>query len=276
MTLCDAHLHLAQCQRVMKTAAFEAADNAKTGAGAYYACTCAHDEAEFAEQQRLIAALTAGQGSAAPLPASAPPQTRALVRVVSAFGIHPQNPDLSRAAFLEQLLQCGAIGAIGEAGFDMFTPAFAAQIDAQEEAWRLQLELSERYGVPLIVHCRKAQERLFRDRSLLRKLPAVVFHSFMGSVQDAASLMRRGVNAYFSFGKPLLSGKKSAIDCVRRLAPDRLLLETDAPYQTLKGESATHPREIMRVYAAAAALRGCSMEQLSAVLSQNFARVFGW
>ena len=275
MTFCDAHIHIVpSAQREEKGDADALADlRALFAAGnGYCACSCAHDEAEFFAQQQLLAALVASADEASAVATSGARASG--VRVVSAFGIHPQAPDLRRLPFLEALLVQGAIGAIGEAGFDMYTEAFAARVGEQEAAWRAQLELSARYGVPLVVHCRKAQERLFRDSALLKRLPAVIFHSFMGSVQDATSLLRRGVNGYFSFGKPLLNGKKSAIACVRALPFERLLLETDAPYQTLKGERATAPAEITRVYATAATLRGCSMEALSAQLAQNFAAAF--
>ena len=109
--------------------------------------------------------------------------------------------------------------------------------------------------MPLIVHCRKALDRMFADAKLLAPIPAVIFHSFTGSVQDAVSLLRHGVNAYFSFGNPLIFGDKSAISCVQKLPIDRLLLETDAPYQTVRGEDETKLSGIARVYAVAFAIR---------------------
>ncbi|MCR5725037.1 MAG: TatD family hydrolase [Treponema sp.] len=251
MTFCDAHLHLVQCGHVP-----DFAD--------YAACTCAHDTAEFAAQESLIAralAHAAESGLKAP-------------RIVSAFGIHPQAPLTENIPFLEELLRSGRIQAVGEAGFDFFTPEFASQEQAQEEVWHAQLELAATYGVPLVNHTRKALDRLFRDSKLLSRLPAVIFHSFMGSEQDALSLLRHGVNGFFSFGKPIINGKKSAISCVRALPADRLLLETDAPYQTLKGESKTAPEEIVRVYQAAAEIRGTSIRELSAQLKTTFYTAF--
>ena len=285
LVFCDAHLHLACCG-ADDDCARAVSSLANYGGAHYYACTCAHDETEFARQQRLVVALTQGAPDsggadfvqdATDAHGGGREAAPSLVRthLVSAFGIHPQASDLSRLPLLESLLARRAIGAIGEAGFDLYTEVSTAAVAAQEEAWQAQVALSERYGVPLIVHCRKALERLFRDTSRLRRLPAVVFHSFAGNVQDARSLLRRGINGYFSFGKPLINGKKSAIACVRDLADDRLLLETDAPYQTLRDESVTSLAEIRRVYAVAAVLRECSMEVLCAQLARNFSAVFG-
>ena len=247
MIYTDAHIHLAHCGALPSFAA----------SAPYCACTCAHSPAEFRRQQELIATLAAPH-----------------VHIVSAFGIHPQEPAADDGTFLESLLRGGDIRAVGEAGFDLFTPAFAAQIDAQEKAWQVQVALAAAYGVPLVVHCRKGMERLFRDSRQLKALRAVVFHSFAGSPQDARSLLRRGINAFFSVGKPVLNGKKSAIACVRDLPADRLLLETDAPFQTLKGEPRTDPADIARVYQTAAHLRGIPVELLAAHVHANFCASF--
>ena len=249
MTYCDAHMHLVQCGSFPVFAG---------DVDSYCACTCAHDRDEFARQEALIASCA-----------------DARVHFVSAFGMHPQMPLEENAGFLEDLLREKKIGAVGEAGFDLFTQEFASQIDRQERVWKIQVSLAALYRVPLVVHARKAQERIFRDAKKLKAVPAVIFHSFAGSPQDARSLLRRGINGFFSFGKPILNGKKSAIACVRSLPLERLLLETDAPFQTLKDEARTGPEEIARVYEAAAALRGSGMDEIAAQIRNNFRAAYG-
>ena len=70
----------------------------------------------------------------------------------------------------------------------------------------------------------------------------------MGPAAEAASLLNHNINAYFSFGKQLLNGNKKAIACLRELPSERLLAETDAPFQFLKGEKYTAPEDIKRIY----------------------------
>ena len=283
MIFCDAHLHIAQVGRLAdfsQGAGRELepgpeAGCAPGGVPAWYACSCAHAPAEFLAME----ALAGGEGGFRKGAARTRPAGHAVPAAPAlalAFGLHPQAPGLENAPFLEQLAREGRIDAVGEAGFDLFTPAFRALLPAQEEAWLLQLELCERYRLPLVNHSRSALQLLFRDSARLKRLPAVIFHSFMGSPQDALSLLRRGINAYFSFGKPLLNGKKAAAACLAQLPLDRLLLETDAPYQTLKGQSRTEPEELALVYRAAAEIRGCSMETLAAALCGNFMRAFAF
>ncbi len=144
---------------------------------------------------------------------------------------------------------------MGECGFDFWSEEFSANRARQEKAFYLQLELAALHKVSLVVHARKAMQEIFEAAAELKKVPAVIFHSFAGSPMDALSLLSKGINAYFSFGKPIINGAKKAVHCVRALPLDRLLFETDAPYQNLKGEKATSPAEIPEVYQAAFELR---------------------
>lgn len=167
------------------------------------------------------------------------------------------------------------IRAIGEAGFDYFTPEFKERQDLQEEMWNIQLELAAQYSMPLVVHCRKANEKLFEYAPVLKKLPAVLFHSFMGSAVEAESLIRRGINCCFSFGKQMSNGNKKVIECVQKLPMKNLLLETDAPFQTLKGESFTRAEEIRRVYVAFCELRKIEYGIAADIFYNNFTMIFG-
>ena len=118
----------------------------------------------------------------------------------------------SMISLLESLCLSKKIIAIGECGFDFFTPDYKASAREQEIVFNEELSLAKKYNLPLVLHLRKSIEKIFTYSKELKKLPAVVFHSFPGTLREAQSLKNHGVNAYFSFGKPLLNGKKSAID----------------------------------------------------------------
>lgn len=243
MLFCDAHFHAACCK------GFSGKD-----LDGFLGASCAHSTEEFARQEELVA--------------SCPGQ------ILPLFGMHPQLPLLENADFMEGLLRDKRIIGIGETGFDLFTPEFKANKKAQEEAWNISLSLAAGYAVPVVVHDRKALDLIFRDAGKLKSLPAVIFHSFAFGPREALSILKHGLNAYFSFAKQILNGNKKSRACVQELPLDRLLLETDAPYQTLRGEKATSPSEIRRVYAEAALIRGTNMEQLAARLSANFQEAY--
>ena len=221
-TLFDAHFHYAVCiNHAIEVPFFDDGIEWK-------GISCAHSKEEFEIQKRA--------------PSS----------VIQAYGMHPQNVENENikesADFLEYLLSKNLITFIGETGFDYFTEEFKNAAELQEEVWNIQLDLALNYKLPLVIHCRKANHKLFEYSGKLKKLPEVLFHSFMGPPVEAQSLLNRGINGYFSFGKQLLNGNKKAIACVKELPAERILAETDAPFQFLKGEKYTKLTDIMIVY----------------------------
>lgn len=247
MILNDAHLHAVLCPQSDFSSDFFVHNR-------YCACTCSHDKAEFEKTEKLAQSFPG--------------------MFVKAFGLHPQNPSMNNADFLESLLKEKRISCIGECGFDFYTEQFKQNRPAQEEAWHFQIELAVRHSVPVVVHDRKALDLLFRDAKVLQQIPSVVFHSFAFGLREVQSLLNHGINAYFSFGKQILNGNKKSIECVSQLDSDRLLLETDAPFQTLKGESFTPAQDILRVYEQASVLRGISIECLCEDCNKNFKKAF--
>lgn len=260
---CDAHFHLVQSYMAfpsdLKMPPFFQNQPVK-------ACTCAHNIPEYGKQKQLLLQIANSSLHSAD--------------IKSAFGLHPQQPAIENAFFLEQLLEKNEICAVGEAGFDLFTDEFKINLENQKEAWQIQLELAQKFSRPLVIHCRKAMNFIFADSRQLKKLPAVLFHSFPENPDAAFSILNHGINAFFSFGKQILNGNKKAIACVKSLPLQNLLLETDAPFQTLKGEKFTSPDEIKKVYEHAFHLRFFqdSTQEFSIFcqkLCQNFESLFG-
>jgi TatD DNase family protein len=140
--------------------------------------------------------------------------------------------------------------------------------------FNIQLQLALQYNKPMVIHARKANEKLFEYSKQLKKLPAVLFHSFMGMPNEAKSLLARGINGYFSFGKQVINNNKKVIACVRELPAENLLTETDAPWQFLKGQKYTHPAEIKDVFNAFCELRNQNPEELQAIFQSNFLNLF--
>lgn len=189
-------------------------------------------------------------------------------KVFLSFGIHPQcvnqNTNLDELkSFLIMLAKDKKLDAVGEMGFDFFTQEFKNNAELQEEIFCFQLELAKEFNLPIVIHCRKANEKLFEYSKVLKKLPAVLFHSFMGTPIEAKSLLSRGINAYFSFGKQMLNNNKKVIACVKELPLERLLCETDAPFQTLKDEKETYLSDIKIVYDAAWKIKKEEISDLS-------------
>ncbi len=195
-------------------------------------------------------------------------------KILVSCGIHPQNPNTDFIEKLETYLKTEKCDCIGEAGFDLFTKEYAQNLKSQIEVWNAQLEFCLTYNLPLIIHCRHALDKIFADSKKLSKISAVIFHSFPGSPLEARSLLNRNINAFFSLGKPLLNQNKRAIRCASELPIEVLLAETDAPYQTLKGEKATPASDIIKVYKKIAELRNIPLLEACNSIEKNFIKAF--
>ena len=207
-------------------------------------------------------------------------------RLYCCFALHPQlsgERDFFPSPGLELLRSLGAEGrldAVGETGFDLYDERYRAGEKTQDEIFADHLEIALRYDLPVVLHLRKAMHKIFPFTKELKKLPAVVFHSWPGTRGEGEAFLKRGVNAFFSFGTVVLKNHREAMACAAFFPGDRLLLETDAPYQPLRGKDFSSWRDLDVICRGIASLRkeagsACSTpEELEENSTANFHRVF--
>ena len=265
MQIIDAHLHLSDLPYNDKND-FSFIDDvfSEDGVDKYLFCSSSHSINDYNMTCQLIDKIYSKYDISK-------------IKICHSFGVHPQNPDKNLLSYLESILESekcdikyDKISAIGECGFDLFTPEFKSTLDKQKEVWNYQLELAIKYDKPIIVHCRKGMCHIFESVEKLKKIKAVIFHSFSGSMVEAQSILKKGINGFFSFGKPILNGNKNAIQCVKSLPLENILLETDSPYQTLKGEEVTNPSDIFKVYKEVFNLRQEDTEVIVSKVYENY------
>jgi TatD DNase family protein len=204
--------------------------------------------------------------------------------VLAAVGIHPwvaaEGLPEGYQEELRRLARQGAAIAIGEVGLDFVDNAFtgvtyhdnAALQQAQEEAFREQLELAGELQLPLILHCRGAYPRLI---SILKDEGAHkvggVIHNFSGDWKEAKALLEMGF--YLAFGGAITYPSATELhEVAKRLPLDGLLTETDAPYMPLYLQSAewNEPANVAKVAQALAELRGLEAAEIVAAVYRNF------
>jgi TatD DNase family protein len=207
--------------------------------------------------------------------------------VFLSFGVHPQLPAANKEAaaasfaLFETLVADGSLDAVGEIGFDLFDERYRATEQAQDALFQNALAQAARYNLPVILHIRKAMRNVFAYKKDLRKLKAVVFHSFSGTEGEAASLLAAGINAFFSFGTAILNNHRKAEKAAALIPAERLLFETDAPYQPLRGNPCSHPRDLAPILEKAASLRReagspcADARSLETLADTQFHRIFG-
>jgi TatD DNase family protein len=219
------------------------------------------------------------------------PRVRDLFRrfpdlVVPSFGYHPWYVEERTREWQVRLLEHidATGGAVGEIGLDRWKPDLPWS--NQEEVFTLQLRLASKRNLPVSIHCLKAWGPLMEILEREHRPPrGFLMHSYSGSAELVDKLVRMG--AYFSlpgyFARSDAVKKRAAF---RKIPPDRLLIETDAPDQSLpdarvefpladaSGRAVNHPANLRGVYAFAAELYGEPLTDLAARVGKNFTRFF--
>ena len=168
-----------------------------------------------------------------------------------------------------------AIIAIGEVGLDYY---WSREFEREQlMAFEEQVKWSVESRLPLMIHCRKAQNEMV---SLLKhykdELPGGVFHCFTGNEHEAEELLQfpqfvLGIGGVLTFKKSHLP------EVLPQVVPlERIVLETDAPYMApvpMRGKrnESAYVRHVLQRLAEA---YGVSEDHLEQVTDQNVRRIF--
>lgn len=194
-----------------------------------------------------------------------------------ALGIHPLAVPTVGDEALEQLEQAlidwhgdPRLLAVGEIGLDYFVddpdPA------RQERFFEAQLRLARRFDLPVIMHGRKAADRL---AAALRRVPVCsgIAHAFNGSEQQARALVSLGV--MLGFGGVMTFPRSLRIRRAAAGCPaGAFVLETDGPdlAPAWLAPARNEPSELPGIAECMAGLRGVGVEELVAAARRNACR----
>ena len=198
--------------------------------------------------------------------------------VYAAAGLHPHEAkDFSPTALagLRKLAAAEKVVAIGEIGLDYYYNHSPAA--AQKTAFVEQLRLAGELNLPVIIHDRDAHREVL---AILREegLPAAggVMHCFSGDAAFAVQCLELGL--YLSLAGPVTFKQTGTLTEVSRLIPpERLLVETDAPYLApvpFRGQR-NEPAYVAGIVQRIAAVRGEEPETVARATSENALRLFG-
>lgn len=191
------------------------------------------------------------------------------------LGLHPEEVRADWREVLERIKETMTSGSllsavssfpsvIGEVGLDFYWSREFEQ--EQLLAFEEQVRWSVEMRLPLMIHCRKAQNELV---AVLKKydgdLPGGVFHCFTGNVLEARELLQfdrfvLGIGGVLTFKKSHLP------EVLPEVVPlDRIVLETDAPYMApvpLRGQR-NEPAFVVHVLRKLAEVYGVSEEEVA-------------
>ena len=148
----------------------------------------------------------------------------------SAVGLHPESVDDNYQTQLdtlrEQLDRHPWVG-IGEVGIDLYWDT--SYLEQQKDALRQQVVWAVERDWPLIIHCRKGLQHITEVLRPFRDKAKGIFHCFSGSVEEAEQIRRLG-DFRLGIGGVLTFKNSNLADTLANIPPDRIVLETDAPY----------------------------------------------
>ena len=199
--------------------------------------------------------------------------------LLAAAGFHPHQAsqwDESSEASLRALVgpspQAVAVGEVGlDFHYNLSPP------DTQVEVLRRQVRLARSIGLPLVVHCRNARQRM-REVFLEEQAREAggMLHCYSEDADFARFCLDQGFFVSFS-GILTFRGADQVREAALVVPLDRVLVETDSPYlapEPHRGRR-NEPALVVEVARRLAALKGVALEELADATTANFASLFG-
>ena len=191
-------------------------------------------------------------------------------------GVHPSDAaeGAVEASQLVDLAQNPKVVAIGETGLDYY---YGEEHKTRQQAsFREHIRAANQINKPLIIHTRDAREDTI---SIMTSENADacggVMHCFTESWEMARQALDLGF--YISFSGIVTFKTAEALREVARQVPDdRFLIETDSPYLAPvphRGKQ-NHPGYVQHVAECLAEVRNTSIENIAALSSENYKRLF--
>ena len=196
-------------------------------------------------------------------------------------GLHPNdnlnekfNPDI-----YEKLLNTEKVVGFGEIGLDYYRTEKTEDQKFQKQRFEKQLELVEKIGKPMILHCRDSKTGSSRKANndlinyLKNKKLRGVIHSFTGTLEEAKKYLDLGF--YLGFNG-IITFANQYNETVKYTPLENILLETDAPYLTplpFRGKR-NEPAFVKYVAEKIAELKGLSYNQVAEKTFENTKKLF--
>lgn len=193
-----------------------------------------------------------------------------------AYGIHPENAlDLTeeRKPLLEKIIYEEKPVAIGEIGLDYYWGEPSKEV--QREAFIYQLELAQKFSLPIIVHAREAAEETFELIKAHNPEKRGVIHCFSSSYEMAVRYISMGY--YIGIGG-VVTFKNSAKlkDIAARIPLSSILIETDCPFMAPVPHRGKRNDSSLLIHVAdeIASLRNITAEEVIEATDRNARNLF--
>lgn len=198
--------------------------------------------------------------------------------IYAAVGVHPHNVEPMDESYIEtlrQLAKSKKVVAIGEIGLDYYYDT--APRDLQKYWFARQIGAAREVGLPIIIHDRDAHEDTLNIvKSEKAREVGGVFHCYAGSVEMAQEVLAQ--NFYIAIGGVVtFKNARKAVEVVRNVPLDKLLIETDCPYLTPEPyRGRRNDSSYIRLVAEKIAeIKGLTLEEVARKTLENGKKLFG-
>lgn len=189
-------------------------------------------------------------------------------------GFHPDEADnISDKDIedIEKLIKTNKkIVGVGEIGLDYYHNDMNKE--RQKEVFIKQLEIAEKYDLPVVIHSRESIGDVF-DILKERKNRGVI-HCFSGSIEMAREFIKIGF--YLGIGGVLTFKNSKLKEVVEELSLDNIVLETDSPYlspEPYRGHT-NYPQNIKIIAQSLRKIKNVSLEEVSVKTTENVNKIY--
>jgi TatD DNase family protein len=174
-------------------------------------------------------------------------------------------------SYIEDMAAAKRLVAIGECGLDRHYVRAAPVMFEQERVLRCLMRIAKENDLPIILHSRKAEARVFE---MLQEEGVVkaVFHSFMGKVKLGKRISEAGYS--LSIPPAIARGQSSFTHLASAVALRSLLTETDSPYMGVERGSTNDPSQVPVVIQHIARIKGLAEDEVAKQIRDNCAELF--
>ncbi|MFH1533389.1 MAG: TatD family hydrolase [Nitrospirota bacterium] len=191
------------------------------------------------------------------------------------LGLHPHDAlDISDELMVKWaglIEENKRIVAIGECGLD-YVKADVPKED-QKKAFRMQLKLAQKVGLPVIIHNRDADEDTME---ILDEFDVnAVFHCYSSDIEFARKLWYKGYFTSFT-GVVTYPNTEDLLKVVEEAPMDKFMVETDCPFLAPQGHRGerNEPSYVAEVVEKIAEIKRSSPEEIARISTENAEGLF--
>lgn len=193
--------------------------------------------------------------------------------VYATIGYHPSEADITNESdliVLEEQIQREKVVGIGEIGLDYHYGS--DNKEKQIELFRKQMEIAEKYKLPVVIHSRDATEdtiNILKEYNVIGDM-----HCFSGSLETAKIYINMGYK--LGIGGVVTFKNSNLYKVVESVGLENIILETDSPYLTpepFRGKQ-NSSKYIPYIAKRIAEIRNISVEEVAEITTENACSLF--